>query len=651
MTMVIRDKNISQDKEVGFWPRVAGAVKVVAVVSLVFAVLDTVLARILRLKPEFAIYPVHEYYARSYVLYAVFTVVVAIIAALFGMIFNKVWPRRYVGGAAAAAGGALFAPVLVLAVVLNRAFALTITHPAMLAGDVVVFLLWLFLVVFVGGRLSGRLGPEKARGFGRLAWGILGYGSLALLIFVLAYIYVVPEVTGHRAPGRRMNVLLVSIDALRRDHLGCYGYERVGTPNLDRFAASATIYENAFCSSPWTLPSMASMITGRYPTICGVDAGHRIRPELPTLAERLHDNGYRTEAYVTNVFMYPEYGYARGFDVYLMNGDVRCLYALKGTLAHRTAVSAIKALKAKLGRNLDDTSFNGKETATALRRLAGGERPFFVWCHFMDPHGPYTPPPGYVPDYPGKAASQAYGYMNELLARGWGLDHMPTDKGSAVEFEMLYDGEIAYVDQEFGKIIAALEKEDLADETVVIVLNDHGEEFLDHGGFEHGHTLYPELINMVLLVRVPERDLGEAAGKNYVSHIDIVPTVLHALGFTEEDDFDGRSVLGGVPGTERAVFAEHIKRGTEKKAVRRGGWLLIQDWETGNMELYDLKSDPAALHNLAGLGLPEEGLLASEIAAYAEATEEAAQVLGSSPEMNLPEDIKRRLVGLGYVGP
>jgi arylsulfatase A-like enzyme len=630
---------------------VVGTVKFVVAVALAVTALDTVLARVVRLRPEFSIYPVHIYFARSYVLYALFIAACALAGAGFGFILSKIRPRRFPGTAAAAAGGALFAPVLGLAIILNRAFTLTISHPAILAGDVVVLLLWIFLSVYVGARVFARFGPTAARGWGRAAWGVLGYGGLVLLIIVLGYIYALPAITRPPAPERPMNVLLISIDALRRDHLGCYGYERVGTPNIDRFAASATKFENAYCSSPWTLPSMASMITGRYPSICGVDAGHRIRQEIPTLAEILRSEGYRSEAYVTNVFMHPEFGYAKGFDVYLMNGDSRGLYPLRGTLFYEWAANGLRALEAKLGRGRDDTTFNGDETVAALKRLGKGERPFFIWCHFMDPHGPYTPPPGYVPDYPGTAATQAYDYMKELLAEGWGLDHMPMDEDSVEKFEMLYDGEIAYVDEEFGNIMAALEEDGLINETVVAVLNDHGEEFFDHGGFEHGHTLYPELINMVLIVRIPGQDLREAAATGYVSHVDIVPTVLDALGLTAAVDFDGQSFLGSAPTSERAVFAECVKRGTEKKAVRRAGWLLIRDWVTGDRQLYDLSADPTARENLVGKGLTEEESLALEIAAYAEMTGEAVKALGAAPEMNLPEDRKRRLKGLGYIGP
>ena len=629
---------------------VLGALTFIFAAALFYSVLDAVFIRLIFLGARFSDYGVMTYFYRSYVLYAVFLAAAAGAAAVLGLLLKRLWPRPWPGFAAVAAGGALCSPVFALAALANRAVALTVTHPAMLAVDVFVFLGWLILSASLGAKLYNRFGPAS-RGPRRIIWAVLGYGGAGLFVGVLLAVFALPAVTRPAAPERGMNVLLVSIDALRRDHLGCYGYERVKTPELDRFAASAAKFEHGYCNSPWTLPSMASMVTGRYPTVCGIDSGHRIRPGLPTLAEILRDNGYRTEAYVTNVFMHPEYGYARGFDVYLMNGGLRRLYPLRGTLLYKWTVAAVRAWRSKFGRNLDDTTFNSEATVAALRRLAAGRRPFFVWCHFMDPHGPYTPPPGYVPDYPETSAAEAYDLMDELLARGWGLAEMPMEEEFADEFEMLYDGEIAYVDEQFGKIMAALEEEGLADETIVIVLNDHGEEFFEHGGYEHGHTLYPELIDMVLIVRIPGRDLREAAAARYVSHVDIAPSVVDALGLASDAVFDGDSFLAASRSGGEAVYAEHVKRGTEKEAVRSEGWLLIRDSVTGMRELYYLTSDPGAQENLAGEGLAEEELLSREIASYVEATEKEAKAMGASPEMNLPEERKRRLRGLGYIGP
>ena len=644
---------IRPDGGAGIGSRFIGVVKFVVVMGLVFSALDTALARVLRLRPEFSIYPVHTYFARSYVLYAVFVIACAAAAAVIGFILTKLWPMRFPGAAASAAGGALFGPVLALAVALNRAFAVTITHPAIIVGDILILVVWLLLSIFVGGRLYRRFGPEAGRGLGRIVWGILGYGGAGLLLAIVAYFYAVPEITRPPATERRLNVLLVSIDTLRRDHLGCYGYELVGTPNLDRFAASATKFENGCCNSPWTLPSMAAIVTGRYPTICGVDALNRLRPGLITLAEVLRSEGYRNEAYVTNVFMHPEYGYANGFDVYLMNGDSRVLYPLRGTLLYKIADKAFRALNARLGRGRTDTQFNGDETVAALERLGKGDRPFFIWCHFMDPHNPYTPPPGYVPPYPGIEPAEAYELLDELQAKGWDVGDWPVQGKDMEKFAMLYDGEIAYVDEQFGRIIDALEAENLAGNTAVIVLNDHGEEFLDHGSYGHGHTLYPELIDMVLMARVPGYEFPASARSRYISHVDVMPTILDAAGVSPPAGLEGRSFLeeGAAGESGGRAYSERLQRGVERKSVRRGGWQLILDTETGDRELYNLSEDPGATENLAGRGLPVEEDLCRELARFVEYNNDEVRALGGPLPMTLPEDRRARLRGLGYLGP
>ena len=651
--MVNSGKRLLPGNNAGIMSRVAGVFKFVVSVGLAFTALDTLLSRLLRLRPEFSIYPVQTYFARSYVLYTILVVAIAVVAGLLGLIIKRVWPRRYPGAAALAAGGALFGPVLALAAALNRAFAVTITHPAMLAGDIVIVAIWLLLSLFVGGWFYKRFGPAGAGGFRRLAWGVSGYGGVGLLILVLAYFYAVPEIIRPAATERRMNVLLISIDALRRDHVGCYGYERVGTPNIDRCAASATKFENACSNSPWTLPSMASMITGRYPSICGVEALNRLRPGIPTLAEVLRSEGYRNEAYVTNIFMHPEYGYGNGFDVYLMNGDRRALYPLRGTLIYKWADTGSRALNAKTGRSRDDTTFNRDETVAALKRLGRGGRPFFIWCHFMDPHNPYTPPRGYVPDYPGIKAGEAYKLLDELQAKGWDVGDWPVEGRDMEKFAMLYDGEIAYVDENFGRIIDALEEENLADNTAVIVLSDHGEEFHDHGSYGHGHTLYPELIDMVLLTRIPGYEFPASTRNRYVSHVDVMPTVLAVLGISPPTGLDGRSLLNEESPLDggAGAYAERLQRGEGKKSVRRDGWQLILNIETGTRELYYLAEDRGATENLAGRGLSAENDLYRDIEWFTAYNDGEVKKLGGLPTMTLPEDRRARLRGLGYVGP
>jgi len=627
-----------------------GAVKVVAAAAFFFAGVDTLVARVLFFRVHFSDYSPVTYFGRSAVLYLVAVAAAAVVAAALRFGWNLGRPSRRHSVAAAAAGGAVALPLLAVAVLINRASPWTITHPVMLVADVAVFVAWAFASLEGGARLYRWAGPARG-GVRRLVWFVVGYGSLVAFALLIGAIFVGPNLTRPAPPERAPNVLLITLDALRKDRLACYGYDRLATPHLAAFAESGAKFEHAYSNSPWTLPSMASLITGRYPTICGVDAGHRLREGIPTLAERLRARGYRTEAYVTNIFMHPEYGFARGFDVYLMNGDLRLLYPLRGTALYKWTVAAARAARRRSGRGYDNTTFNSRATGAALRRLGSGGRPFFVWCHFMDPHGPYTPPRGYVADYAGLPAEEAYELMDDLLARGWGLDNLPMEEAQVRKFEMLYDGEVAYVDEHFGKIMHALEAEGLADDTVVVVLNDHGEEFFDHGGFEHGHTLYPELIDMALLVRLPGHDLRAVAARRCVSQVDVVPSLMEALGFPPPRDVDGRSFLSGSEEVPGGAFAEAVKRGTEKKAVRRREWLYIEDWESGSRELYNVAADPGTKNNLAGTGLPVEEELAAAVRAFVAANEKAVAAGGAAPELSLPEEQKRRLVGLGYIAP
>ncbi len=632
--------------------QVLGALKFVLATALFYTFVNAVFVRLVFSSARFSDYAVHTYFARSFVLYVIYLGAAACAAALLGLLFKKLWPRPWPGVAAVAAGGALFAPVLALAVLANRAFALTITHPAMLAVDVLVLFVWVILSTYAGGKFYNRLGPAP-RGARRFAWAASGYGAALLFVVVLLGIFVLPALSRPPAPARGMNVLIISIDTLRRDHLGCYGYELVKTPNLNRFAASSTKFENACCSAPWTLPSMASLITGCTPPVCGVDGLHRLRPGIRTLAEILYAEGYRNEAYITNIFMQPKYGYAAGFDVYLMNGDSRWLYPLRGTFLSRWTAIGKNALRSSFTSPRDDTRFNGDETVAALRRLGKGKRPFFLWCHFMDPHNPYTPPPGYVPEYPGIAPAEAYKLLAELQATGWKAGVWPINESQIPLFEMLYDGEIAYVDEQFGRIIDTLEEEGLDRDTVVFVLNDHGEEFYDHGSYGHGHTLYPELIDMVLFARVPGREFPPSARSRCVSHVEITPTILDVLGIAPPAELDGRSILEGNPasGDDSRAFSEALQSGPERKAVRREGWLLIVDADTKERELYNTALDPHAKENIAGRGLAVEEGLNLEIVRYVAATRRKLRAMADSQTVMLSEDRRARLRGLGYLAP
>jgi arylsulfatase A-like enzyme len=270
----------------------------------------------------------------------------------------------------------------------------------------------------------------------------------------------------------------------------------------------------------------------------------------------------------------------------------------------------------------------------------------------MDPHNPYTPPPGYVPDYPGTRAVEAYELLDELAADGWRLAEWPFNEEQAEKTMMLYDGEIAYVDEAFGAIMDALEAEGLDKNTAVFVLNDHGEEFYDHGKYGHGHSLYPELIDMVWLARIPDRPFPEGTETRYVTHVDVMPTILDALGVTPPSDTDGRSLFkAGTDADLAYAFSESLQEKPEKKALRANGWLFISSVDLNETELYRLSSDPSASDNLSGRDLPEESRSMQEMQRYLNRRDEALASMETPPGMVLRRAHKKRLRGLGYIAP
>ncbi len=411
----------------------------------------------------------------------------------------------------------------------------------------------------------------------RMLKNLLGAG-VAILALVLSC------GTGERP----LNVIVVGIDTLRPDHLGCYGYERETSPNIDEFAAGGVLFENALSQAPWTAPSFATVFTSLYPSQHGsMDVNSRIRESVPTLATMLKQRGYATGAIINAPALKPEFGLSRGFDFY----DMTPLDGRRGDGTTRDALAWID-------------------------KVRGG--PFFMFVHYFDPHIPYGPPAGYDDlfhkgyrgriknpfDIEGfsKSRDRLFEEMKELTADDW------------AEIIDLYDGEIVYVDEAFGALMRGLKDRGLTENTVVILLGDHGEEFFEHGGFEHGHTLYDELIHVPLIVSLPGR-IGEGARvRNQVRLLDVTPTVFDLLGLEPPAHFEGVSLVpyltGGGSVERRAgsllpphiAFAEAIRLGAEKKSVTAQPNKLIYNLITCGREFYNVAEDPGETHDLIAAG-------------------------------------------------
>lgn len=339
------------------------------------------------------------------------------------------------------------------------------------------------------------------------------------------------------APVERPSVVLVVVDTLRADRLGIHGQDRPTTPALDAFARKSRVYEQARATSSWTLPSLASLFTGRPPRDHGVGRWEvRFSDALPTLAEVFQQGGYTTAAVVAHHALLPEFGFDRGFATY----DTSALAAGAPSQASTAPLVAERALE-------------------LLDRL--GSQPFFLWLHFFDPHAEYQSHEGCP--WTGSASDR-------------------------------YDCEVQWVDRHLAPVLERLDRPDLASRTVVAFTADHGEEFLDHRGTGHGHSLYEELVRVPLVVRIPWERPSRVTGP--VSHLSLGPTLLDLAHLPRPPSFDAPP-LDGVP-RDGAFFLETRQR-SDLAALVRDPWKCVWDRRSGRMALFHLASDPTESADLA----------------------------------------------------
>jgi len=422
-------------------------------------------------------------------------------------------------------------------------------------------------------------------------------------------------------------VILIVVDTLRADHLGTYGAVRFTSPELDAYARRAAVFEHAYAPSPWTLPSMASIFTGLLPSQHGAGALLTVDNKVlfarldngpPTLGERLHAFGYPTQAVAGNPNMHPRFGVARGFDGY----DYRA-----GDMAH------IRRADAVVDRSLQ---------WIAGRRGA----PFFLLIHFFDPHMNYDPPPPvrgrFTGGLPSGRLSLPFAESARIRAgRVW----LSVEEEEFVR--AAYDEEIAFVDLQLGRLFAALDTSGLLQQAIVIFTADHGEELWDHNGFEHGHTLYDELLRVPLIVWGPGVQPGRI--ETPVSLIDLTPTVLDALGAVPIGESPGVSLWplltrgAGLP--QRTLFAERTRYGPDRAAALQWPYKVIVDLNAKTEELFDLAEDPAERTNLSATHPATTASLAAAVADRV-----AQRRTRTAPQaVTLDSATRERLQSLGYL--
>jgi arylsulfatase A-like enzyme/cytochrome c-type biogenesis protein CcmH/NrfG len=405
------------------------------------------------------------------------------------------------------------------------------------------------------------------------------------------------------------NVVFITIDTLRADHLGCYGYKQIRTPHIDALAADGFRFERAFTPVPVTLPAHTAIFTGTYPLFSGMHdfSGNKLNPSQPTLASVLKQNGYNTAAVLGSAVLDSRFGLDHGFDFYYDHFDFNRLQE----------------------SNLEEMERSGNVVAdVTLDWLSKNyQSKFFLWMHLYDPHYPYRPPPPYSVEYKDRP----------------------------------YDGEIAFADAQVGRLIQFLKDKDLYRNTLIVLSGDHGESLGEHGEKTHGFFIYNATLHVPMIIHLPGQTSGQVV-PDLVSLADLMPTVLHHLKIEVPAKVQGRSLLSLM-----SAEVSDKELSDKEKADRRDlyaetflprlhfNWSELQALETDRYhfidapkpELYDLSKDPGETKNL----FSEKKAVSDELRARLAATihrytagEELAEKTGLDPAL------MERLKSLGYAG-
>ncbi len=489
--------------------------------------------------------------------------------------------------------------------------------------------------------LSFALRRWTSARFGRFLLRVWGTPALvgAVLVALVGFTFFGGEearaarVARARAPNDAPNVLFIVVDTLRADHLPAYGYARGSTPNLDRFTQDSVRFDWAFANASWTRPSFASILTGRYAASHNAMSKPAALPDaVITLPEALRDGGYETAGFVTNFNVGPHYNFQQGFDHYtflepefILGADDAAAKLLLHQFVRRAMGTTVRPGEAY------------RDAATVNRHLvswldtAPRNTPFFLFVGYMDPHDPYF----------------AHPYDGQSYARA-GHEHPDLDE--APRLRELYDGEITYWDEQFGRLMDELRRRGMYDDTMIIVTADHGEEFGEHGGFWHGTTLYDEQLHVPLFVKLPRNERAGTHVSHWVQSIDLMPSVLRQVGLPIPAGVQGGSI---DTGTTR-VYAEESHEGNLLESVRELRDLEELKLITANadnprglapVEVYRTADDPREQENVADREIPRTQAL---VRALGDARRRAVEGAVERREVEMTDEQLRLQCSLGY---
>ncbi len=448
------------------------------------------------------------------------------------------------------------------------------------------------------------------------------------------------------------NVVLITIDSLRSDHVGCYGYERDTTPNIDSVASTGAVFENAFAHACSTRPSFPSIITSSYPMMYG---GYEQLSERRTLVSEVFSNeGYGTAGFHSNAYLNPEFGYGRGWDTfYDSRADPSTIAELrqwvkssldKDGIIYKALASAFDTAERHAGANIGSAYVDADEiTDRAIKwDKKGSEQKNFLWVHYMDVHHPYVPPEEHQLAFREDPINERRAIQ---LRRKFIESPESVTNEELADIIDLYDAEIRFTDAEIGRLLSTLDK--LWDERTTLITADHGEEFREHGQFSHYATFYDEVLHVPMIL---DGDHQEGRYDELVGLLDVAPTLLEMSGLDVPEKYYGyslQSLIGDGEWPRNQILGDWASDpdGPRRFVYRDQEWKYIQcpDHE----ELYALQPDPKEKENL--IGSENEPEIVENIRQVIETHKETIESTDVNVEqVEMDEEVKEQLRDLGY---
>jgi len=450
--------------------------------------------------------------------------------------------------------------------------------------------------------------------------------KLKIVLFICLMVFSLKE-SLHASDNYKMvhgNVVIICIDSLCSDHLSCYGYERDTSPYIDRIARSGILFKNAISQAPWTKPSVASLFTSMYMSVHDVWYSYkdtedytiscRLSGDIVTLAEILKIHGYETAAFGQKLHIQKEFGFKQGFNL----------------------------LNMRLGKSANIT----KNAISWLR--AKQPNKFFMYIHYDDAHFPYTPADNFKMYDVYKSNVNVTGENCKPIRRG----EIKLTEEDVNHVVALYDGEIKSTDKKIEVLLNQLDQMGYGNNTLVIILADHGDEFMEHGGVGHGHTLYDELIRVPLIMKGPTIPKN-IQSDGLVQSIDIAPTIFDILDLQPDKEMEGKSLIPLIFKTREVNdYAYSERKGYDNedffRAIRTKKWKLIRNFNKKQNVLFDLEKDPGEFVDVKDQYPKIAAELESQLFEWLKKVEKKVEKLQFKGTVKIDESTKERLKSLGY---